>query len=83
MDRNATSYEISDLRPYTTYTFSISAINKAGTGLAKRVSSITPEGGELLKLSNYRGDEPSLTVNLSMSIIVAGLVELGMWHNLC
>jgi hypothetical protein len=81
MDGNATSYEISDLRPYTTYIFSVSAITKAGTGLAKSVSSTTPEGGEVLRLSNHRGDEPSLTVNLSMSIYC--LMELGMWPYLC
>ena len=50
MDGNATSFEVSDLKPYTTYTFSISAITKIGTGLAKSVSSTTPQGGEVLKL---------------------------------
>jgi hypothetical protein len=48
MDGNATSYEVSDLRPHTTYTFSVRAITKAGTGLAKQVSSTTPQGGEVL-----------------------------------
>ena len=47
MDGNATSFEVSDLKPYTTYTFSVSAITKIGTGLAKSVSSTTPEGGEI------------------------------------
>ena len=46
----ATSFEVSDLQPYTTYTFSVSAITKIGTGLAKSVSSTTPEGGEVLNL---------------------------------
>ena len=32
MDGSATSYEVSDLRPYTTYTFSVSAMTEAGTG---------------------------------------------------
>ena len=47
MDGNATSYEVSDLQPYTTYSFSVSAITKIGTGLAKSVSSTTPQGGEV------------------------------------
>jgi hypothetical protein len=46
MDRNATSYEVSDLRPYTTYTFSVSAMTEAGTGPAIRISSATPQGGK-------------------------------------
>ena len=32
IDRNATSCEVSDLRPNTTYTFSVSAMTEAGTG---------------------------------------------------
>jgi hypothetical protein len=54
MDGNATSYEVSDLRPYTTYTFSVSAITKIGTGLTKKISSTTPEGGEVFTLCNNR-----------------------------
>jgi hypothetical protein len=50
MDANATSFEVSDLKPNTTYTFSVSAITKIGTGVAKSVSSTTPQGGEILKL---------------------------------
>ena len=46
MDGNATSYEVSGLRLYTKYTFSISAMTKAGTGPAISVSSTTPQGGE-------------------------------------
>ena len=46
MDANATSHEVSDLRPYTKYTFSVSAMTEVGTGPAKSVSSITPQGGE-------------------------------------
>ena len=49
MDGNATSYEISNLRPYTEYTFSVSAMTETGTGPARTVSSITPEGGEGLR----------------------------------
>ena len=45
-DANATSYEVSDLRPYSKYTFSVSAMTEVGTGPAKSVSSITPQGGE-------------------------------------
>ena len=46
MDASTTSFEVSDLRPYTTYTFSVCAITKAGSGLAIGVSSTTPQGGE-------------------------------------
>ena len=53
MDGNATACEVSDLKPYTTYTFSISAVTKVGIGLAKSVSSSTPQGGEVLKLYIY------------------------------
>jgi hypothetical protein len=49
MDANATSFEVSDLKPNTTYTFSVSAITKNGTGLARSISSTTPEGGKVLK----------------------------------
>ena len=49
MDGNATSFEVSNLKLYTRYTFSVSAITKIGTGLAKSVSSTTPQGGEVLK----------------------------------
>ena len=48
MDGNATLYEVSDLRPYTTYTFSVSAVTKAGTGPAISVSSTTPANGEFV-----------------------------------
>ena len=41
MDGNATSYEVSDLRPYTTYTFSVSAMTEAGAGPPIIVSSST------------------------------------------
>ena len=48
MDRNATSYEVSDLRPSTTYTFSVSAMTEAGAGPPIIISSTTPQGGEIL-----------------------------------
>ena len=48
MNAAATSFEVSGLQPYTTYTFSVSAVTKVGTGLAKSVSSTTPQGGEVL-----------------------------------
>ena len=46
MDGNATSYEVSGLRPYTTYTFSVSAMTEAGTGPPIIASSTTPQGGK-------------------------------------
>jgi hypothetical protein len=46
MDGNATSYEVPDLRPYTTYTFSVSAMTEAGTGPPIIVCSTTPQEGE-------------------------------------
>ena len=46
MEGNATSFEVSDLRPYTTYTFSVSPMTKAGMGPAISVSSTTPQGGK-------------------------------------
>ena len=48
MDENATSYEVSDLRPYTTYTFSISVMIEAGTGSPISISSTTPQEGKVL-----------------------------------
>ena len=40
------STEVSDLRPNTSYIFSVSAMTVAGTGPPKRTLSITPEGGK-------------------------------------
>jgi hypothetical protein len=48
MDGNATSYEVSNLRPYTTYTFGVSAMTEAGTGPPIIVSSTTIPGGKSL-----------------------------------
>ena len=50
MDGNATFFEVSDLKPYTIYIFSVSAITTIGTGVAKSISTTTPQGGEILKL---------------------------------
>ena len=41
-----TSKEVSDLRPSTEYTFSVSAVTVAGSGPAISVSFITPQEGE-------------------------------------
>ena len=43
-----TSEKVSDLRPSTEYTFSVSAKIVAGSGLAISVSFITPQEGEAL-----------------------------------
>ena len=48
IDGNATSYEVSDLRPYTTYTFGVSAITEAGAGPTISIFSTTPQGGKIL-----------------------------------
>ena len=45
-DASTTTVEVSDLRPFTSYTFNISAITKAGTGPAATILFKTPEGGE-------------------------------------
>ena len=47
MNGNTTSYEVSGLRPYTTYTFSVSAITKAGAGPPIIISSTTSPGGKV------------------------------------
>ena len=44
---DATSIEISNLTPFTSYNFSISAKTKAGFGPAATISSKTPEDGEI------------------------------------
>ena len=36
--------EIPSLKPFTSYTFKVSAMTKAGTGPAATISSITPRG---------------------------------------
>ena len=40
------SIEIPDLRPFTSYTFKVSAKTKAGSGPAATTSSTTPEAGK-------------------------------------
>ena len=56
MDGNATSYEVSDLEPFITYIFSVSAMTKAGTGPALSVPSVTPQGGEALHIIIHKKD---------------------------
>ena len=46
-DGNMSSVEVPGLRPFTSYTFHVSAMTKAGTGPVATVSSTTPEGGEM------------------------------------
>ena len=48
MDENATSFEVSDLKPCIPYTFSVSAMTEAGAGPPIIVSSTTPQRGEIL-----------------------------------
>ena len=43
VDKDATSAEISNLNPFTKYTFSVSAKTKAGSGPAATIASRTPE----------------------------------------
>ena len=43
---STTSVEVSGLKPFTSYTFHVSAMTKAGTGPAATISSTTPEGGK-------------------------------------
>ena len=43
---STTSVEVPGLRPFTSYTFSVSAMTKAGIGPAATISSTTPEGGK-------------------------------------
>ena len=47
VEDTCTSVQISDLRPFTWYTFKVNAMTKAGTGPAATVSSTTPEGGDI------------------------------------
>ena len=69
MDGNATSFEVSGLKPYTTYTFSVSAITKIDTGLAKSVSSTTPQGGEIVYFNE------NLTTCLVAACIMVHMVK--------
>ena len=45
-ESDATSAEVSNLKPFMKYTFSVSAKTKAGSGPAATVSLKTPEAGE-------------------------------------
>lgn len=47
-DASATSVVVSGLRPFTAYTFSVSAMTAAGTGPAADITSTTPQGGQSL-----------------------------------
>ena len=49
---DATSMEISNLTPFTSYNFSISAETKAGSGPPASISSRTPEAGKI-RLLHY------------------------------
>ena len=59
MNGNATSFEVSDLKPCTTYTFTV--ITKIGTGasagVTKSVSSTTPQGGEVLTIRRCKSSK--------------------------
>ena len=44
---DVTSVEVSGLKSFTSYTFNISAMTKAGTGPVATISSTTPREGEL------------------------------------
>ena len=44
---DANSIGISNLKPFTLYTFKVSAKTKAGSGPAASISSKTPEGSEI------------------------------------
>ena len=46
IDASATSVKVSGLKPFTAYTFNISAVTVAGVGPAATISFITPQGGE-------------------------------------
>ena len=61
MDGNATSCEVSDLKPYTTYTFSVSAVTEAGAGPPISISSTTPQGGKVLYIHVYHIEKLSLS----------------------
>ena len=50
MDGNATSCEVSNLKPYTTYTFGVSAMTEAGAGPPIITTSTTAQGGKVLCL---------------------------------
>ena len=49
---DTTSVEVTGLRPFTSYTFSVRAMTKAGTGPAATIPSTTPEGGKTCILIN-------------------------------
>ena len=68
MDGNATSYEVSDLRPCTTYTFSVSAMTEASTGPPIIVSSTTPRTGKVLCV--YMLTTPQYQISLILATML-------------
>ena len=48
LSAGTTFIQIPGLRPFTSYTFNVSAMTKAGTGPPATVSSKTPEGRKML-----------------------------------
>ena len=48
-DRNAASVTVSDLKPHTSYTFSVSATTKTGNGPIATITSTIPKEGEPAK----------------------------------
>ena len=65
-DAKTTSFEIPNLKPFTSYTFKVSAINKVGTGPTATVSSKTPEGGKVSCIGyNYYAIEVELLLHNS------------------
>ena len=50
MDGNATSCEVSNLKPYTTYTIGVSAMTEAGAGPPIITTLTTAQGGNVLCL---------------------------------
>ena len=45
-DAETTSVEIAGLRPFTSYTFTVSAVTNTGAELTATILSTTPEGGK-------------------------------------
>ena len=67
-DATATSTEISNLRPSTSYYFSISARTMAGTGPAARSLSITLQGSKAYQLLVYLYFSEASLVNALLSV---------------
>ena len=54
LDTATNSTTISNLKPFTSYTFKISAMTKAGSGPAATISSTTPEAGTCVNGTSYK-----------------------------